>query len=169
MKKYFFILSIATACGCGNKDKLLLDEVPVTPIVNPATKSIIKGNSLVYVRLDSGTVIHGMTPSSAFRTNNFFTDFGLNYLSEPTPTTPYSFDKNTAVYASGQVLSPVVNYSTDYGNSLTSHLPRIFQPGPVFGRFLFQRTGLPGLYQQPGYTGPLCSKIIYKRQYAAII
>ena len=107
MKKYFFILSIATACGCGNKDKLLLGEVPVTPVVNPATKSIIKGNSLVYVRLDSGTVIHGMTPSSAFRTTNLFTDFGLNYLSVPTATTPYSFNKNTAVYASGQVLSPM--------------------------------------------------------------
>ena len=128
MKKYsFYILCLAAVCGCGNKEVLLINQVPVTPVVNPATKAIIKGNSLLYVRLDSGAVIHGMTFNSAFRTVDDFTDFELHSLSSQTATTPYSFNGNRCVYGSGQALTPVVNFSADYGSTWTS-FPPVFNP-----------------------------------------
>jgi hypothetical protein len=128
MKKYsFYILCLTALCGCGNKDLLLVNQVPVTPVVNPATKAIIKDNSLLYVRLDSAASIHGMTLNSAFRTVDDFMDFELDPFSLQTATTPYSFNGNKCVYGSGQALSPVVNFSTDYGSTWTSFSP-VFNP-----------------------------------------
>src|SRR6185437_6743853 len=128
MKKYsFYILYLAVLCGCGNKDVLLVNQVPLTPVVNPATKAIIKDNSLFYARLDSGTTIHGITSNSAFRTVDDFGDFELSPFSSQTVTTPYSFDSNRCVYGSGRALTPVVNFSADYGNTWKSFSP-VFIP-----------------------------------------
>ena len=128
MKKYsFYILFLAALCGCGNKNTLLINQVPVTAAVNPATKVIIKGNSLLYVRSDSGAVIHGITGNSAFRTIDDFKDFELHSFSPQTATTPYSFNGNRCVYGSGQALTPVVNFSADYGSTWTSFAP-VFNP-----------------------------------------
>ena len=143
MKKYsFYILCIATLCGCGNKNVILLNQVPVTPVVNPATKAIIKDNSLLYVRLDSGASIHGITFNNAFRTADDFMDFELQPFSLQTATTPYSFDGNRCVYGSGPALTPVVNFSADYGNTWTSFSP-VFNPAlPGAG---FYSSGFLGL------------------------
>jgi hypothetical protein len=143
MKKYsFYILSLAVLCGCGNKDALLINQVPVTPVVNPATKAIIKGSSLLYVRLDSGAVVHGMTFNNAFRTADDFTDFELHSFSLQTATTPYNFNGNRCVYGSGQALTPVVNFSADYGSTWTSFSP-VFNPAlPGTG---FYSSGFIGL------------------------
>lgn len=128
MKKYtFFILSLAALCGCGNKDMLLVNQVPVTPVVNPATKAIIKGNRLLYVRMDSGASIHGISNNIAFRTANDFADFELHSFSMQTANTPYTFNENRGVYGSGQGLTPVVNFSADYGNTWASFSP-VFSP-----------------------------------------
>ena len=116
-KSTFYILCLAVLCGCGNKNVLLINQVPVTPAVNPATKAIIKGNSLLYVRQDSGAIIHGITFNSAFRTADDFTDFELHPFSLQTATTPYSFNGNKCVYGSGQTLTPAVNFSADYGST----------------------------------------------------
>ena len=124
MKKYiFYTLCLATLSGCGNKNVLLINQVPLTPVVNPATKAIIKGNSLVYARLDSGATIHGLTANSAFRTADDFSDFELQSFAPQTATTPYNFNANRCVYASGPALTPLVNFSVDYGNTWTSFSP----------------------------------------------
>jgi hypothetical protein len=128
MKKYsIYILYLAALFGCGKKDVLLIDQVQVTPVVNPATKAIIKGNSLLYVRLDGVDSIHGLTYNNAFRTANDFVDFELHAISSQTATTPYSFNGSRCAYASGQALKPVVNFSTDYGSTWTSFAP-VFNP-----------------------------------------
>jgi len=143
MKKYsFYILCLAALCGCGNKNVLLINQVPVAPAVNPATKAIIKNNSLLYVRLDSGASIHGITTNGAFRTANDFTAFDLHSFSAQTATTPYSFDGNRFVYASGPALKPLINLSADYGNTWTSFSP-VFNPAlPGSG---FYSSGFIGL------------------------
>ena len=143
MEKYiFYILCLAALCGCGKKNVLLINQVPVTPVVNPATKAIIKGNSLLYVRLDSGASIHGITHNSAFRTVDDFMDFDLHSFTSQTATTPYSFNGNTCVYASGPALTPVVNFSADYGSTWTSFSP-VFNPAlPGAG---FYSSGFLGL------------------------
>ena len=128
MKKYsFYVLCLAALCSCGNKDVLLINQVPVAPVVNPATKAIIKDNTLLYVRLDSAASIHGLTFNSAFRTADDFIDFELHPFSLQTATTPYSFDGSRCVYGSGQALTPVVNFSADYGSTWTSFSP-VFNP-----------------------------------------
>jgi hypothetical protein len=161
MKKYsFYILCVAALCGCGNKNVLLINQVPVTPAINPATKAIIKGNSLLYVRQDSGAIIHGITFNSAFRTADDFTDFELHPFSLQTATTPYSFNGNKCVYGSGQTLTPAVNFSADYGSTWTSFSP-VFNPalpGAGFyssGFFALSPVGdeeVLGLYVQQTYT-----------------
>jgi hypothetical protein len=160
MKKYsFYILCLAALCGCGNKDVLLINQVPVKPVVNPATKAIIKGNSLLYVRLDSVASIHGITLNSAFRTADDFMDFELHSFSPQTATTPYSFNGNRCVYGSGPALTPVVNFSADYGSTWTSSSP-VFNsalPGAGFyssGFFELSPVGdkeVLGLYVQHTY------------------
>ena len=160
MKKYsFYILCLAAVCGCGNKEMLLINQVPVTPVVNPATKAIIKDNSLLYVRLDSGASIHGITFNSAFRTVDDFRDFELHSFSPQTATTPYSFDGNRCVYGSGQTLTPVINFSADYGNTWTSFSP-VFNPAlpgagfyssGFFGLSPVGDNGVLGLYVQQAY------------------
>ena len=160
MKKYsFYILCLAALCGCGNKNVLLINQVPLTPAVNPATKAIIKGNSLLYVRLDSGASIHGITFNSAFRTADDFTDFELYPFSLPTATTPYSFNGNAFVYGSGSALTPVVSFSADYGNTWTSFSP-VFNPalsgaGSYYNGFFrlspVGDTEVLGLYVQQSY------------------
>jgi len=128
MKKHnLYILCLVILCGCGNKDVLLINSVPVTTVVNPATKAIIKGNSIIYARLDSGAVIHGMTTGNAFRTANYFLDFNLSPVVLQTATTPYGFNGSTVVYGSGSALTPVVNFSTNYGVSWNSFSP-VFSP-----------------------------------------
>ena len=160
MKKYsFYVLCLAALCSCGNKNVLLINQVPVTPVVNPATKAIIKGNSLLYVRLDSVASIHGITFNSAFRTADDFMDFELHPFSLQTATTPYSFDGNRCVYGSGQGLTPAVNFSADYGSTWTSFSP-VFNPAlPGAGFYSSGFFGLSpvgdeevlGLYVQQSY------------------
>ena len=161
MKKYsIYVFCLAVLCGCGNKDVLLINQVPVAPVVNPATKAIIKDNSLLYVRLDSVESIHGVTFNSAFRTADDFMDFELHPFSLQTATTPYSFDGNRCVYGSGQALTPAVNFSADYGSTWTSFAP-VFNPAlPGFGFyssgfFALSPVGdeeVLGLYVQQTYT-----------------
>lgn len=160
MKKYsFYILCLAALCGCGNKNMLLINQVPVMPVVNPATKDIIKGNSLLYVRLDSGATIHGIASNSAFITVDDFKDFGLYPFSPQTATTPYSFNGNNCVYGSGPALTPVVNFSANYGATWTSFSPAFIPalPGAGFyssGFFRLNPVGdneVLGLYVQQTY------------------
>jgi hypothetical protein len=164
-----YILSLAILCGCGNKNLILLNQAPLTPAVNPATKAIIRGNSLVYVRLDGGDTIHGITTGNAFRTANDFADFALNPVALNTASTPYSFNGNRGVYGSVQAGAAVINYTTDYGNSWTSFSP-VFSPaltssGFYYSAFLgFSLAGdqsILGLYvQQSTYNGN--SRQLYK-------
>ena len=170
MKKYtFYFFCLAVLCGCGNKNVILLNQVPVTPVVNPATKAIIKGNSLLYVRLDSGASIHGITFNSAFRTADDFTDFELKSFSLATATTPYSFNANRCVSSSGPVLMPVVNFSANYGITWTSFSPTFspalagagFYSSGFFGLSPVGDQEILGLYVQQTYTNGN-TRLLYK-------
>jgi hypothetical protein len=164
-----YILTLAIFCGCGNKNVLLIDQAPMTPAVNPATKAIIKNSRLVYARLDGGDTIHGITTGNAFRTTNDFADFVLNPVSLNTANTPYSFNGNRGIYGSVQAMSSVINYSTDYGNSWTSFSP-VFSPALISSGFyssgflgfsLVGDQGILALYvQQSTYNGN--SRQLYK-------
>lgn len=125
--KNLYILSLALLFGCGNKNVLLVNQVPVSTVVNPSTSAIIKNNTLVYVRLDNGGAIHGLTTSSAFSTVDYFTDFSLAPISKTPVANPNSFSGNQFVYATGQGLASIINYSADYGNDWNSFSP-VFSP-----------------------------------------
>jgi hypothetical protein len=132
MKKlYLFFIIGAVAWGCGDKDKYLYTQIPVTPVLNPDTKAIIKDNTMMNVRLDSagsGSIIHGITDKNAFATSSQFQDFTYGGYSLPaTKVTPFSYDRNTIVVATGTSLAPVVYYSLDYGNTWSSATP-VFSP-----------------------------------------
>ena len=134
----------------------------MTPVVNPATKAIIKGNSLIYVRVDSGASIHGVTLKSAFRTVDDFTDFQLAAFSLQTATTAYAFSGNRCVYGSGPALTPVVNFSVNYGATWTSFSP-IFSPAlPGAG---FYSTGFfcAEPCDRSGGPGGICRAVLWKR------
>ena len=118
---FFFFLGTVIFAGCGNKDKILLDQVPATPIVNPATSVFIKNNVLLTARLDSGNIIRGITRNNAFKTTDYFSHFGFTTYAMPSGT--YDFDKDTVAFGSGDPLSPVLNYSADYGYHWISFPP----------------------------------------------
>jgi hypothetical protein len=118
----------AVAWGCGDKDKYLFTQIPTTPVLNADTKVLIKDNSLLYVRLETGNIIRGITNKNAFATTDQFKSFTYTGYSLPGKITPYNYDKNNIVMASGTHLAPIVNYSQDYGNTWATVVPASFSP-----------------------------------------
>jgi len=135
-KPYLFLVCLAAACGCGNKDKFMLGQVPAEPVVNPATTVLIKNNVLLTVRLDSGSIVRGITRNNAFKTTDFFTHFV--YAPYALPAGTYNFEKDTIAVASGDPLSPVLNYSGDYGLHWNS-FPPILSPAMSGTGFYFTK------------------------------
>lgn len=129
MKKLYFLFLIGVvACGCGDKDTFLYTQIPTEAVLNADTKVLIKDNSLMYVRLDSGNIIRGITDRNAFTTTDQFKTFSYGGYSLPINLTPYSYDKNNIVMASGTSLAPTINYSQDYGKTWASVVPASFSP-----------------------------------------
>lgn len=133
MKKLYFLFVIgALAWGCGDKDKYLYTQIPITPVLNPDVRVLIKDNSMMNVRLDSagnGSVIHGITTNNAFTTSNLFQNFTYTaYALPPAKISPFNYNKNTVVVASGTVTAPVLHYSLDYGNTWAQVSPSSFSP-----------------------------------------
>jgi hypothetical protein len=130
MKKiYFLFLMGAVAWGCGDKDRYLFNQIDVEPLLNAATKVLIKDNSLTNVRLDNGNIIRGISETSFFTTADQFQSFTYNDIGLPaTKLTPFSYSGNTVVVASGKSAAPVIHCSIDYGNTWTSVTPASFSP-----------------------------------------
>lgn len=130
MKKlYFLFLMGAVAWGCGDKDRFMMSSIPTEPVINPNIKALIKDNSLVDVRLDSNAGIRGITTNSYFQTTDQFRNFTAGPYSLPnTKITPFSYNGNTIVVASGTALNPVIHYSKDYGTTWTTVVPSAFSP-----------------------------------------
>lgn len=129
MKQVYFLFLIgAVAWGCGDKDNFLFTQIPIEPVLNADTKVLIKDNSLMHVRLDSGNIIRGITDRNSFTTTDQFKAFTYGGYTVPYAITPYSYDKNNIVMASGTALAPVVNYSQDYGKTWASVVPASFSP-----------------------------------------
>jgi hypothetical protein len=162
MKKLYFLFIIgAVAVGCGDKDRFLFTQIPIEPVMNPDTKVLIKDNSLLNVRLDSGNLIRGITTNNFFTTTDLFKSFTYNGFSLPaTQITPFSYNGKAITVASGTPTAPVVHYSTDYGNTFTSVVPTF---SPVISTAGFYSTELVCVsyidndnlllaYQQKAYT-----------------
>jgi len=157
-KPYFLLLCLAAACGCGNKDKFLLNEVPAELAVNPATSVLIKNNVLLTARLDSGNIIRGITRNNGFRTTDFFTGFG--FAAYAIPAGMYHFDKDTVVIASGDPLSPVLHHSPDYGYHWISFPPIL---SPALSATGYYSTKLAAI----NYTGGQTLQLLYLQQSSA--
>lgn len=126
---YFFLVMGAVAWGCGDKDRFMESKLPVTPVLNSNLKVIIKENTLLNVRLDSNAGIRGITDKNYFATADQFQNFSYNSIAVPgDQISPYNYNKNFVVVASGTPTAPVVNYSLDYGKTWTSVAPKIFTP-----------------------------------------
>jgi hypothetical protein len=162
MKKLYFLFIIgAVACSCGDKDRFLFTQIPIEPVMNPDTKVLIKDNSLLNVRLDSGNLIRGITTNSFFTTTDLFKGFTYNSFSLPaTKITPFSYNGKAITVAGGTPTVPVIYYSTDYGNTFTSVAPAF---SPVISTAGFYSTELVCVsyidndnlllaYQQKAYT-----------------
>lgn len=144
MKKiYFFIMGFMTGVvvwSCGDKDRFLFNQVPVTPLLNVDTKVIIKDANLVNVRLDSTNIVHGFSTTNYFSTSNQFQNFTYNGVALPTSKlAPYSYNRNTVVIAAGTSAAPVIYYSIDYGNTFASVTPTF---SPVINTAGFYTTDL---------------------------
>lgn len=120
---YLLLLCSAIICGCGNKDKILLSQAPMSLSVNPAVKPLIASNSLLYAWIDNNGAISGLTANSAFKTTDLFAHFDMMNGATGGAITRYSFNKDTLVFASGTALSPVVHYSENDGFSWASFTP----------------------------------------------
>jgi len=143
MKNLYFLFIIimgVVAWGCGDKDRFLYNQIPVTPLLNPETKVLIKDASLINVRLDSTNIIRGFSTSNFFTTSNQFDNFTYNGVSLPTTKLlPYSYNRNTVVIAAGTSAVPVLYYSFDYGNTWASVTPTF---NPVINTTGFYTTDL---------------------------
>lgn len=140
MKKLYFLFLIgAVALGCGDKDKYLFTQIPTEPVLNADTKVLIKDNSMMYVRLDSGNIIRGITNKVAFSTTDRFKSFSYAGYSMPVAKTPFNYDKNTIVVGTGTSTAPVVYYSLDYGSTWASSTPSF---SPVINTSGFYSTEL---------------------------
>ncbi|THU39709.1 hypothetical protein FAM09_14530 [Niastella caeni] len=141
MKKlYFLILIGAVASGCGDKDKFLFTQIPTEPVLNADLRNLVKDNSLMHVRLDSGNIIRGITDKNAFSTTDQFKSFNYGAYSLPaTKVTPFSYDNNNIVVASGTSLAPTIHVSQDYGSTWTGHVPTF---SPVINTAGFNSTEL---------------------------
>jgi len=122
-KTYFLLIAAAVAFGCGKKDKFMYGQVATQPIMNPDLKSILKDNVILNSVLDSSGVIHGLTDKNAFSTSDQFQTFNHSGYSISNAVTPYTYDKNTVIVATGTVLTPIVHYSQDYGFTWDSIAP----------------------------------------------
>lgn len=130
MKKlYFLFLMGAAAWGCGDKDRFMITSMPTEPVINADIKVLIKDNSLLDVRLDSNAGIRGINNNIYFQTTDQFKTFAYGEFSLPnTKITPFSYNGNTIVVASGTALAPVLHLSKDYGTTWTSIVPAGFSP-----------------------------------------
>lgn len=124
-KPYYLFICIAIAFGCGDKDKFLFSQAETDLVVNPETKVLVKENTLVYSRLDSGNIIHGISKNLVFNTSDQFKTFDYKSSTLPTNITPFVIDKNIAITASGDVMTPAIQISVDYGTSWTSFTPTL--------------------------------------------
>jgi hypothetical protein len=122
-KTYFLLIAAAVAFGCGKKDKFMYSQVATTPVLNPDLKSILKDNTILNANLDSSGVIRGVTDKNAFNTSDQFQTFNHAGYSISNALTPYVYDKNTVIVATGTILSPMVHYSQDYGFTWDSMAP----------------------------------------------
>lgn len=120
---YLLLLCSVIICSCGNKDKELLSQVPMSLAVNPAVKPLIVSNSLLYAWIDNNGAISGLTLNAAFKTTDQFVHFNMATGATSGAITPYSFNKDTLVFATGTALSPVVHYSENDGFNWTSFTP----------------------------------------------
>jgi hypothetical protein len=130
MKKlYFFLVMGAVAWGCGDKDRFMVTSIPTTPILDSKLKVIIKDNSLINARLDSTAGIRGFSDKNYFETADQFQNFSYGGITLPkTKLTPYNYNKNFIVFASGTSAAPVLNYSMDYGKTWSAVAPKNFTP-----------------------------------------
>ena len=103
--------------GCGNKDKILLEQVPATPVVNPDTRILVKNNTLLSAHLDSAGAIRGLSSNCFFVTTDFFAHFNIASYSLPGTMLSYNFDKDTMAFATGNALLPTISYSDNDGGS----------------------------------------------------
>jgi len=161
MKQLYLLFLIgAVALGCGDKDKYLYTQIPTEVVLNTDTKVLIKDNSIMYVRLDSGNIIRGITDKVAFTTTDQFKSFAYGGYSVGTAKTPYNYDRNTIVVGTGTSTAPVVYYSFDYGSTWASAAPAF---SPVINTSGFYSTELVSVsyidsnnlmlaYQQKSYT-----------------
>lgn len=157
---YFLFLMGIVAWGCGDKDKFLYAQIPTEAVLNSDTKVLIKDNNLMYVRLESGDLIRGITNKNAFTTSDQFKTFTYGGYSLPATISPYNYDRNTIVVASGSAVAPVVHYSIDYGNNWTATVPG-FSPAINTSGFystelvcvsFIDSNNLMMAYQQKSYT-----------------
>jgi len=142
MKKlyFLFLISAAVASGCGDKDRFLFTQIPTEAVLNTDIKVLVKDNSLMHVRLDSGNIIRGITDKVAFTTTEQFKTFSYGAIALPaTKITPYNYDRNTIVVASGSATSPVIYYSLDYGKTWATAAPTF---SPVISTSGFASTEL---------------------------
>jgi hypothetical protein len=117
-KSYLLFIYAAIAFGCGDKSKYLLNQVPIEPVLNPDTKTLIKDDAISYARLETGNIIRGITNKNYFTTTNGFQDFQYSGYTLPAATiTPFNIEKNAFVITSGSAQAPVINYSEDYGKT----------------------------------------------------
>ena len=124
-KTYFLLIAAAVAFGCGKKDKFLYSQVASQPVFNPDLKSILKDNTILNANLDSSGVIRGVTDKNGFTTSDQFQTFNHAGYSISNALTPFVFDKNTVIVATGTILSPIVHYSQDYGLTWDSIAPNL--------------------------------------------
>lgn len=127
INQFFVIALTVTALSCGKKDKLLIDQLPVEPIVNPETGVLLKNNKLINVQYD-GNEIKGFTNTDIFVTNNLFKNFiTIPYSFAPAGMTPFlDFEGNKVIssYLPYSTIAPVT-YSLQYGLNWKTVTPDI--------------------------------------------
>ncbi len=130
MKNLYLLLVMgAVAWGCGDKDRFMVSSIPTTPILDSKLKVIIKDNSLINARLDSTAGIRAFTDKNYFETADQFQNFSYGGIAVPkNRLTPFNYNKNFVVYASGTSASPVINYSLDYGKTWAAVAPKTYSP-----------------------------------------
>lgn len=115
------MLSVA---ACGKKDVLLLEQLPATPVVNPATKLLIRDHNLLNVQIH-GNGIRGFTKAHVFHTEDGFRSFSHSPISIPDLPLFMVVDGDGIAISNAAVSTSPILISTNYGDSWTNITPQI--------------------------------------------
>lgn len=128
INQFFIIALIAATISCDKKDNLLIGQLPLEPIVNPESGSLLKDNRLLNFQYD-GTEINGFNKTHMIATSDLFKNFTTTpYTLLPDWMQPFlKFEGDNVISSPQQYATiPSITVSVDYGanwKTLTPDIP----------------------------------------------